>query len=122
MHTPVSDYPALLGLQHTPIPNLHAGTRPHTRGTDPTRSRLLFRTRPTKIAFGAGISSATNLIGADTEGDFIQLRSELFRDEHSVGARFVTRRIFDEDFLADRRGAVDMVYLGKCLHLFGLEK
>lgn len=44
----------LLKLQHKPLPNLHAGSRPRTRGTDPTRSRLLFRPRPTQDIIWCG--------------------------------------------------------------------
>jgi hypothetical protein len=99
IHTPALAYSASK-LQHKPIPNLRAGTRPHTRGTDPTRPRLLFRTRPTKIAFDAGLTSAPGLIGTDIAGGPIQLGYELFRDEHSLRARFVIGSIFDEDFLA----------------------
>ncbi|KGO56672.1 hypothetical protein PEX2_076250 [Penicillium expansum] len=75
-----------------------------------------------KISFDAGLSSATNLIGADIKGDFIQLGYELFRDEDSFSAQFVTGSIFDEDFLADRRGSVDLIHLGNFLHLFGFEE
>ncbi|KAJ5607160.1 hypothetical protein N7537_003779 [Penicillium hordei] len=75
-----------------------------------------------KLAFDAELSSATNLIGADIEGDFVQLGYELFRDEDSFGAQFVTRSVFDEDFLVDRRGSIDMIYLGNFLHLFGFKE
>lgn len=47
---------------------------------------------------------------------------ELFRDEDSFSAQFVTGSIFDEDFLADRRGSVDLIHLGNFLHLFGFEE
>lgn len=69
-----------------------------------------------KLAFDAGTSA--NLLGADIEGRFIELGYELFRDRRSLKAKFSTGSIFDEDFLIDRHGKVDMIYLGSFLHLF----
>lgn len=73
-----------------------------------------------KLAFDAGTSS--NLIGADIEASFLQLGYELFQDRASLQAHFVTGSIFDEDFLATRKGSIDIIYLGSFLHLFNLAK
>ncbi|KAK7963992.1 Methyltransferase [Apiospora saccharicola] len=72
-----------------------------------------------KLAFDAGPGTSTrNLIGTDVEPTFLQLGYELFGDRDRLEATFVPGDVFAEDFLADYRGKVDVVYLGSFLHLF----
>ncbi|KAK8063668.1 hypothetical protein PG996_008320 [Apiospora saccharicola] len=72
-----------------------------------------------KLAYDAGPGTSTrNLIGTDLEPTFLQLGYELFGDRDRLEATFVPGDVFAEDFLADYRGKVDIVYLGSFLHLF----
>ena len=69
-----------------------------------------------KAAFDAGTS--TNLYGADLKGEFLDLGYELFRDRDFFKAQLRPGDVFDENFLADWYGTIDMIYLGSFLHLF----
>ena len=69
-----------------------------------------------KAAFDAGTSA--NLHGADLESHFLDLGYELFRDRDSFDAKLRPGNVFDESFLADWYGTMDMIYLGSFLHLF----
>ncbi|KAK7959768.1 Methyltransferase [Apiospora aurea] len=72
-----------------------------------------------KLAYDAGPGAPTrNLIGTDLEPAFLQLGYELFADRDRFEATFVPADVFAEDFLAEYRGKVDIVYLGSFLHLF----
>ncbi|KAK8062602.1 hypothetical protein PG997_014699 [Apiospora hydei] len=72
-----------------------------------------------KLAYDAGPDAPTrNLIGTDLEPAFLQLGYELFADRSRFEATFVPGDVFAEDFLAQYRGKVDIVYLGSFLHLF----
>ncbi|CAI7598061.1 unnamed protein product [Penicillium pancosmium] len=71
------------------------------------------------VADGA---SSDNLLGADTEGRFADLGYDLFKDSGTLKARFYTQSIFDEVFLPEWHGKVDVIYLGSFLHLFDFEK
>ncbi|KAK8029765.1 Methyltransferase [Apiospora rasikravindrae] len=72
-----------------------------------------------KLAYDAGPGSPTcNLIGTDLQPAFLQLGYELFADRDRFEATFVSGDVFAEDFLAEYRGKVDIVYLGSFLHLF----
>ena len=63
-----------------------------------------------------------NIIGADSEGRFMELGYEMFRDRQSLKSHFYTASIFDEDFLSEWRGRVDIIYVGAFLHLFDFAK
>lgn len=63
-----------------------------------------------------------NLIGADTEGRFFELGYELFKDKQTLKAKFHAQSIFDEEFLPQLHGKIDIIYLGSFLHLFDFEK
>ncbi|EIT81835.1 hypothetical protein AO1008_08037 [Aspergillus oryzae 100-8] len=63
-----------------------------------------------------------NIIGADTEGRFMDLGYELFRDKETLKARFYAASVFDEDFLSEWHGKIDVIYVGAFLHLFDIEK
>lgn len=62
-----------------------------------------------------------NILGADSERRFIELGYELFRDRDSLASRFYAASIFDDDFLAEWRGRVDVIYVGAFLHLFDFD-
>lgn len=79
--------------------------------------------------FGQGIrklvsdgAPSKNIIGADSEGRFIELGYELFQDRETLKSHFYTARIFDDDFLAEWHEKVDIIYVGAFLHLFDFEK
>jgi len=63
-----------------------------------------------------------NIIGVDTEPRFMELGYELFRDRDRLKARFYTGDVFAEEFLAEHRGKVDVIFLGSFLHLFSFEQ
>ncbi|KAI9147515.1 AB hydrolase superfamily protein B1A11.02 [Paramyrothecium foliicola] len=63
-----------------------------------------------------------NLIGVDTEPRFLELGYELFRDRQKIRSRFLTGDVFDDDFLAEYRGKIDIIFLGSFLHLFTFEQ
>ncbi|KAH8799096.1 hypothetical protein F5884DRAFT_742654 [Xylogone sp. PMI_703] len=63
-----------------------------------------------------------NLLAADSEGRFIELGYDLFKDRETLKARFYTQNIFDEEFLPEWHGKVDIIYVGAFLHLFNFEK
>ncbi|KAF7628457.1 hypothetical protein AFLA_003813 [Aspergillus flavus NRRL3357] len=63
-----------------------------------------------------------NIIGADTEGRFMDLGYELFRDKDTLKARFYAASVFDEEFLSEWHGKIDIIYVGAFLHLFDIEK
>lgn len=63
-----------------------------------------------------------NIIGADSEGRFIELGYELFQDRETLKSHFYTASIFDDDFLAEWHDKVDIIYVGAFLHLFDFEK
>lgn len=65
---------------------------------------------------------AENLFGADAEAQFIDLGYELFRDREMLKTTFYVQDFFDDAFLPDLHGKVDMLFLGNILHLFGFEK
>ncbi|KAB8224868.1 hypothetical protein BDV33DRAFT_187854 [Aspergillus novoparasiticus] len=63
-----------------------------------------------------------NIIGADTEGRFMDLGYELFRDKETLKARFYAVSVFEEDFLSQWHGKIGIIYVGAFLHLFDIEK
>ncbi|KAK4646999.1 uncharacterized protein QC761_0024760 [Podospora bellae-mahoneyi] len=63
-----------------------------------------------------------NIIGVDTESRFIDLGYELFGDRERLKVHFCTGDVFAEDFLAEYRGRVDIIFLGSFLHLFSFEQ
>ncbi|XWW92241.1 hypothetical protein V2A60_000164 [Cordyceps javanica] len=65
---------------------------------------------------------STNILGADTEGRFVDLGYELFQDRETLQSHFYTQSIFDEEFLPEWHGKVDIIYLGSFLHLFDFQK
>lgn len=73
-----------------------------------------------KVAYDSGVS--TNLIGADIEAPFLELGYELFRDRDRFQGELRAGSIFDDDFLSDKYGKINMIYLGSFLHLFNTEQ
>lgn len=73
-----------------------------------------------KVASDAGVSA--NLIGCDIEESFMQLGYELFEDRNSLEATFIPGSVFEDDFLVQYHGKVDIVYMGSFLHLFNEAK
>lgn len=69
-----------------------------------------------KLAHDAGTSS--RLIGCDIEAPFLDLGYDLFLDRGQLEAAFLPGNVFSQDFLAQYRGKVDIIYLGSFLHLF----
>ncbi|KAJ5722257.1 hypothetical protein N7488_000292 [Penicillium malachiteum] len=63
-----------------------------------------------------------NIIGADSEGRFIELGYELFQDKETLKSQLYTASIFDDDFLVEWHEKVDVIYAGAFLHLFDFEK
>lgn len=63
-----------------------------------------------------------NILGVDTEGRFAELGYDLFRDWNTLKARFFAQSIFDENFMREWHGKVDIIYLGSFLHLFDFQK
>jgi SAM-dependent methyltransferase len=63
-----------------------------------------------------------NAIGVDNESRFIDLGYELFGDRETLNARFYTGDVFAEDFLANLRGQVDIIFVGSFLHLFTFDQ
>ncbi|KAL4744989.1 hypothetical protein BDW72DRAFT_199075 [Aspergillus terricola var. indicus] len=63
-----------------------------------------------------------NLIGVDTEPRFLELGYQLFKDKDSLKAHFLTGDVLAEDFLAEWRGKIDIIFLGSFLHLFSFEQ
>ena len=63
-----------------------------------------------------------NILGVDTEPRFLELGYELFGDREKLKARFHTQDVFDENFLAEWRGKIDIIFLGSFLHLFSFEQ
>ncbi|KAL5120860.1 hypothetical protein ACEQ8H_001341 [Pleosporales sp. CAS-2024a] len=63
------------------------------------------------------------IIGADSESRFIDLGYDLFLDRQKLkAARFRTGDVFAEDFLADLRGQIDIIFVGSFLHLFTFDQ
>ncbi|KAL4884599.1 hypothetical protein BJY04DRAFT_215060 [Aspergillus karnatakaensis] len=73
-----------------------------------------------KLVFD-GVPSA-NLIGVDLHPEFHTLGYELFRDRSTLQAQFIAQSIFDEDFLPEYHGKIDIMYMGAFLHLFNFEQ
>ncbi|KAH9986438.1 hypothetical protein F4779DRAFT_611818 [Xylariaceae sp. FL0662B] len=69
-----------------------------------------------KLAYDAKTSA--NLIGCDREESFLNLGYELFNDRDSLQSTFIPGNVFAENFLEKYRGKIDIVYLGRFLHLF----
>lgn len=63
-----------------------------------------------------------NILGVDTESRFLELGYELFGDSEKLRARFYTQDVFDENFLAEWRSKIDIIFLGSFLHLFSFEQ
>lgn len=63
-----------------------------------------------------------NIIGVDLEPHFLKLGYDLFCDRETLKARFYTGDIFDENFLGDFRGKVDIIFVGSFLHLFTFDQ
>ncbi|KAI1207350.1 uncharacterized protein F4807DRAFT_435468 [Annulohypoxylon truncatum] len=63
-----------------------------------------------------------NLIGVDVEPRFHDLGYELFKDRETLKARLVTGDVFDDDFLEEFRGKIDIIFVGSFLHLFTYEQ
>ena len=62
------------------------------------------------------------ILGVDIEHRLFELGYELFRDKETLQAQFYTQSIFEEGFLTEWEGKVDMIYVGSFLHLFDLDK
>lgn len=73
-----------------------------------------------KLAFDAGTSA--NLIGSDLEASFLSLGYELFLDSDNLQATFIPGNVFDDNFLEQYNGKIDIIYLGSFLHLFNGER
>ncbi|KAJ5578640.1 uncharacterized protein N7459_007604 [Penicillium hispanicum] len=69
-----------------------------------------------KLVYDGALSE--NLIGVDLHAGFHELGYELFRDRETLKARFQAQSIFDDDFLPELQGQIDIVYMGAFLHLF----
>lgn len=69
-----------------------------------------------KLVFDGAPSD--NLIGVDLHAGFHELGYDLFGDRDTLKARFQAQSIFDEDFLPDLEGKIDIIYMGAFLHLF----
>ncbi|KAI1441712.1 S-adenosyl-L-methionine-dependent methyltransferase [Annulohypoxylon stygium] len=65
---------------------------------------------------------ADNLIGVDVEPKFHDLGRELFKDRDTLKARLVTGDVFDDNFLSEFRGKIDIIFVGSFLHLFTYEQ
>ncbi|KAI0881674.1 uncharacterized protein GGS22DRAFT_54861 [Annulohypoxylon maeteangense] len=65
---------------------------------------------------------ADNLIGVDVESRFHDLGYELFKDRDTLKARLVTGDVFEDDFLSEFRGKIDIIFVGSFLHLFTYEQ
>ncbi|KAI1462855.1 hypothetical protein F4805DRAFT_12022 [Annulohypoxylon moriforme] len=65
---------------------------------------------------------AENLVGVDVESKFHDLGYELFKDRETLKARLVTGDVFDDDFLSEFRGKIDIIFVGSFLHLFTYEQ
>ncbi|KAI2463316.1 hypothetical protein F4781DRAFT_440660 [Annulohypoxylon bovei var. microspora] len=65
---------------------------------------------------------ADNLIGVDVESRFHDLGYKLFKDRETLKARLVTGDVFDDNFLAEFRGKIDIIFVGSFLHLFTYEQ
>jgi SAM-dependent methyltransferase len=73
-----------------------------------------------KLAFDGAPSE--NLIGVDTEANFLELGYELFRDRDTLKSHFYTQDVFAEGFLSEWHGKIDIIFLGSFLHLFSFDK
>ncbi|CAG8372191.1 unnamed protein product [Penicillium salamii] len=69
-----------------------------------------------KLVFDGAPSD--NLMGVDLHAGFHKLGYELFGDKESLKARFQAQSIFDDDFLPELQGKIDIIYMGAFLHLF----
>ncbi|KAF2823436.1 hypothetical protein CC86DRAFT_422289 [Ophiobolus disseminans] len=63
-----------------------------------------------------------NIIGVDHESRFIDLGYELFGDRETLKSRFYTGDVFAQDFLANMRGQIDIIFVGSFLHLFTFDQ
>ena len=65
----------------------------------------------------------TNMYATDIVGDFWEIGYDLFRDRGSMKARFMQADVLDANSaLKALHGAIDVVYAGSVLHLFGWAK
>jgi hypothetical protein len=63
-----------------------------------------------------------NLWGAELNGDFLELRYELFLDRETLKAHFIEADFFDaEGPLKQLEGKMDFIHIGLFLHLFDWE-
>lgn len=65
---------------------------------------------------------SSNLIGVDLHAEFHTLGYELFRDQSTLKAQFISQSIFDKTFLPEWHGKIDIIYMGAFLHLFKIEQ
>ncbi|KAK9770543.1 hypothetical protein SCAR479_12814 [Seiridium cardinale] len=72
--------------------------------------------------FAADGAPSKNMLGVDSEDRYIELGYELFKDRGTLQSKFYTQSVFDEDFLPEWCGRVDIIYVGSFLHLFNFEK
>ena len=64
-----------------------------------------------------------NMYTTDIVSDFWEIGYDLFQDQHTMKARFIKADVLEEESALDSLdGAIDIVYAGSVLPLFGWQK
>lgn len=69
-----------------------------------------------------GGAASDNIIGVDLEPRFLDLGYELFGDRETLRERLYSGDIFDENFLAEFQGKIDIIFVGSFLRLFTFDQ